>query len=89
MHIDEPLLHRLTQLSMLEVDDPQIQEHLEEILVFMEALETLDLENTPPLEQPPTPLRADTPTHAPSISTDILSHAPRAQEGYFIVPKIL
>ncbi len=89
MRIDQPLLHKLAQLSMLEVDEPQLQEHLEEILAFMETLDTLDLENTPPLQQPPTPLRPDAPTHNSSIPSDILSHAPQTQGEYFLVPKIL
>ncbi|MFC3847009.1 Asp-tRNA(Asn)/Glu-tRNA(Gln) amidotransferase subunit GatC [Helicobacter baculiformis] len=89
MRIDQALLERLAKLSMLEIQEPQLQEHLEEILVFMDALNSLDLENTPSLQQPPTALRADTPHPQPSIAPDILSHAPNTQEGFFIVPKIL
>ncbi|WP_120946085.1 MULTISPECIES: Asp-tRNA(Asn)/Glu-tRNA(Gln) amidotransferase subunit GatC [Helicobacter] len=89
MRIDTPLLERLAKLSMLEIQEPQLQEHLEEILAFMDALNNLNLEDTPPLAQPPTPLREDSPHLQSSIAQDILSHAPSAQEGFFIVPKIL
>jgi aspartyl-tRNA(Asn)/glutamyl-tRNA(Gln) amidotransferase subunit C len=36
-----------------------------------------------------TPLREDTPREANDIAKDILSHAPNAQDDFFIVPAII
>ncbi|WP_104641656.1 Asp-tRNA(Asn)/Glu-tRNA(Gln) amidotransferase subunit GatC [Helicobacter bizzozeronii] len=91
MQIDDVLLDKLAQLSMLELpqDKQALKQNLEEVLGFMDNLSTLDLEGIKSLETESTPLREDVPFCDPSIPQSILEHAPKAQEGYFIVPKII
>lgn len=91
MDINDALLHKLSQLSMLELPEEKLalKENLEEILGFMDNLNALDLENIEAFEQGATPLREDIIEHDEHIPQAVLKHAPQTQEGYFIVPKII
>ncbi|BDQ27946.1 Asp-tRNA(Asn)/Glu-tRNA(Gln) amidotransferase subunit GatC [Helicobacter heilmannii] len=92
MQIDDALLNKLAKLSMLEIapdEKEDLKGHLKEVLEFVDSLNEIDLSSVQPHQSAPTPLREDTPANDPNISRDILAHAPKAQEGYFIVPKII
>ncbi len=92
MKIDEKLIQRLENLSMIEIEDKKtMAENLEEIVAFVEMLNELDTENidaTFSTLDNPTPLREDEPVKT-DIIKEVLSHAPKAKDGYFIVPKII
>jgi len=93
--IDNKLLEKLEKLSMLKIEDEKKEElagQLTEILAYVENLSELNTEN---LEASfstlsgGTPLREDTPHSNPEISQSILAHAPKSEDNFFIVPKII
>ncbi|BDQ28290.1 Asp-tRNA(Asn)/Glu-tRNA(Gln) amidotransferase subunit GatC [Helicobacter ailurogastricus] len=92
MQIDNALLDKLATLSMLEITPKECEElrgHLKEVLEFVDLLNEMDLSGVQPHQSAPAPLRADTIIHDSQISKDLLKQAPKAQDGYFIVPKII
>lgn len=91
MQIDDTLLAKLEQLSMLRIPESkrgETKKNLEEILGFIENLTSIEVDETYPQEQYQTPLRADEVVDS-GIALDVLSHAPKAQDNFFIVPKII
>jgi len=92
MKIDEKLVKRLENLSMIEVEDKEkMAKDLEEIVEFVEMLNELDTESidaTFSTLDNPTPLREDNPVKS-GIIEDVLANAPKTKDGYFIVPKII
>jgi aspartyl-tRNA(Asn)/glutamyl-tRNA(Gln) amidotransferase subunit C len=92
MKIDKALIQRLENLSMVEIEDKEkMAKDLEEIVGFVEMLNELDTENieaTFSTLNNPTPLRDDEPIKT-DIIKEVLAHAPKAKDGYFIVPKII
>ena len=92
MKIDEKLVTRLENLSMVEIEDKtKMAKELEEIVGFVDMLNELDTENIDASFSTidnSTPLREDIPEKK-DIINDVLAHAPKAKEGYFIVPQII
>ena len=95
MIIDNTVLAKLEKLSMLKIEDEKKEElasQLTEILSYVENLAEL---NTDALDasfstlEGGTPLREDKPQSQPEISQHIFSHAPNAENDFFIVPKII
>lgn len=95
MQIDETLLQRLEKLSYLQIPEEHRAEmisQLSEIVSFVDNLCELDTEGvgaTFAMSDAATRLREDAGSVDRSINDDILSHAPHAQEHFFIVPKII
>lgn len=95
MQIDETLLQRLEKLSFLQIPEEHRSEmiaQLSEIVSFVDNLSELSTEGvdaTFAMSDAPTRLRDDLGSVDRSINDDILSHAPHAQEHFFIVPKII
>jgi len=93
--IDNKVLENLEKLSMLKIDEDKKEElskQLTEILAFVENLNELDtsgLDSYFSTLSGGTPLREDIPSKNPEIIKSILSHAPRVQDDFFIVPKII
>jgi aspartyl-tRNA(Asn)/glutamyl-tRNA(Gln) amidotransferase subunit C len=92
MKIDEKLIQRLETLAMIEIEDKEkMSKDLAEIMEFVEMLNEVDtsgVEASFSTLNNPTPLREDTPEKK-EIIKDVLAHAPKAKDGYFIVPKII
>jgi len=92
MKIDIKVIEKLENLSMVEIEDKEkMAKELEEIVNFVEMLNELDTENIEPsfrVLDVTTPLRDDTPVKN-DIIKDVLAHAPKSKDGYFIVPKII
>ena len=95
MQIDNTVLTKLEKLSHLKIDDSKKEEVMEQltgILDYVENLKELDTESLDPSFSTldgGTPLREDTPREANEIAKDILSHAPQAEDDFFIVPAII
>lgn len=94
--IDDKLLAKLGRLASIEINEQNAQktkENLEEVLGFVERLNELDLENENakfyPLDNAKTPMREDIPREQNDISELVLKAAPKAEDGFFIVPKII
>jgi len=92
MKIDVKLIERLENLSMLEAGNKEeMAKNLSEIVEFVEMLNALDTENvdaTFNVLNASTPLREDV-VKEENIIEEVLTHAPKAKDGYFIVPKII
>ncbi len=93
--IDDALLQRLQKLSMLEIEDElkaDMEKELNQFLEFVEVLNELDLEGLEATFSPlshPAPLREDIPQPQPEVAKKILQHAPKSEDDFFIVPKII
>lgn len=95
MVVDDALIDRLAKLSSLEIDDSKredLKENLGEIINFVENLNEIDVSNidaTFTTVEGGTPLREDIAKQDLELSSHILKHAPKSEDGYFIVPKII
>ena len=92
MKIDENLVKRLENLSMVEIDDKSaMAKDLAEIVEFVEMLNELNTEGidaTFSTLNSSTPLREDISVKNEVIE-EILQNAPKSKDGFFIVPKII
>jgi aspartyl-tRNA(Asn)/glutamyl-tRNA(Gln) amidotransferase subunit C len=95
MHIDDNLLARLEKLSHLRIADEkkeEVKEQLSGILDYIENLNELPTDTLSPSFSTldgGTPLREDTPIDHHLIAEAILTHAPKSQDHFFIVPAII
>ncbi len=95
MQIDHTVLEKLEKLSHLRIDDSKkeaVIEQLSGILTYVDNLNELDTEGLDAsfsTLEGGTPLRDDSPREADNIAKDVLSHAPQAQDDFFIVPAII
>jgi len=95
VHIDHTILEKLEKLSHLRIDESKKEAvigQLSEILEYIENLKELDtdhLDASFSTLEGGTPMREDIPVSNPKISRDILSHAPRHEDDFFVVPAII
>ena len=95
MIIDNTVLEKLEKLSMLKIEEEKKEElagQLTEILAYVENLSELNtdsLDATFSTLEGGTPLREDTPQQNSETAQHIFSHAPHAEDDFFIVPKII
>jgi aspartyl-tRNA(Asn)/glutamyl-tRNA(Gln) amidotransferase subunit C len=93
--IDNTVLAKLEKLSMLKIEEEKKEElarQLTEILAYVENLDELDtdkLDATFSTLDGGTPLREDVANTNREISKRIFTHAPSAENDFFIVPKII
>ncbi len=94
MIVDDALLSKLEKLSSLEIKEEQrheIKSQIENIITFVDSLGELDdrLEGIKfPAVEKSLPLRADEPQKSNTINS-IMQHAPKTEETFFVVPKII
>jgi len=92
MKIDIKVIEKLENLAMVEIADKEkMAKELEEIVNFVATLNKLNTENIEPsfrVLDITTPLRDDIPEKK-DVVKDVLAHAPKTKDGYFIVPKII
>lgn len=95
MHIDHTVLEKLEKLSHLRIDESKKEEvigQLSDILTYVESLGELDTEHLDAsfsTLEGGTPMRADIPREQTEIARQVLSHAPRQEEDFFVVPAII
>jgi len=95
MIIDNTVLEKLEKLSMLKIENEKKEElagQLTEILAYVENLAELDTNNLDAAFstlKDGTPLREDVSSQTSEIAKHIFSHAPNAENDFFIVPKII
>ena len=93
--INDELLQKLEKLSSINISDEKREETIKEIgkiVDFVENLNELDLDNKDDhfsTIDGGTPFREDKPSVNPETIESILSHAPKAEGGFFVVPKII
>lgn len=91
MIINDELLGKLERLSALQVPEDKkeaIKGQISEVLNFVENLNAVDLNADIPAKSAKTPMREDLPCQSDVIET-ILQNAPKAENRFFIVPKII
>jgi len=95
MQVDDALLTRLEKLSYLKISDDkreEIIEQLGELLAFVDNLSELDTDSTDDnfaMTDNGTYTRPDMAQSDLTISRKILGNAPKSEEDFFIVPKII
>lgn len=95
MTIDDNTIDKLAKLSSLEIDESKresLKNELGDIINFVENLNEIDVSHidaTFTTVEGGTPLREDISSQDLEMSKHILSHAPKSEDGYFIVPKII
>jgi aspartyl-tRNA(Asn)/glutamyl-tRNA(Gln) amidotransferase subunit C len=93
--IDNDLLSKLEKLSLLNIQESkkeQIKSQLSDILTYIDSLNELDTSNVEAYFSTldgGTPLREDSIEQNPNIPQDILKHAPKAEDDFFVVPAII
>ena len=91
MIIDEKLLDKLQRLTMIQISPQErekVAQNLNDILGFVENLGSINTYNITLTTDKKTPMREDI-IHDANIAKDVLDHAPSAQNGFFLVPKII
>jgi aspartyl-tRNA(Asn)/glutamyl-tRNA(Gln) amidotransferase subunit C len=95
MKIDDALIDRLAKLSSLQIADDKkenLKSELADIVSFVENLNEVDVshvEATFTTIAGGTRLREDESNHKKELSDDIMKHAPKVEDNYFIVPAII
>ena len=95
MTVDDKLIAKLAKLSSLEIDNTRketLKTELADIINFVDNLREIDvsgIEATFSTIEGGTPLREDVSNQNLELSNHILKHAPKSEDGYFIVPKII
>ncbi|WP_419771308.1 MAG: Asp-tRNA(Asn)/Glu-tRNA(Gln) amidotransferase subunit GatC [Candidatus Marinarcus sp.] len=95
MTIDDKTIDKLAKLSSLHIDDSKkesLKSELGDIINFVENLNEIDvshIEATFTTVEGGTPLREDVAIQDLDVSSHIVNHAPKSEDGFFIVPKII
>ncbi len=95
MTVDDKTIEKLAKLSSLELDEKNkeaLKQELGEIINFVENLNEIDvshIEATFTTVEGGTPLREDVAVQDLEMSNHILNYAPKSEEGFFVVPKII
>ena len=94
MTIDIETARKVAKLARIRVEEealPALAQELSGILTFMEQLGEVDVEGVEPMTSV-TPMRlkrrADVVTDG-NMPERVLSNAPDAREGFFVVPKVV
>ncbi|MDQ1263334.1 MAG: aspartyl-tRNA(Asn)/glutamyl-tRNA(Gln) amidotransferase subunit [Campylobacterota bacterium] len=95
MQIDDALLARLEKLSFLKIADDKREEivnQLSEIVTFVDNLSELNTDGVDDkfaMSNDATYIREDIAFCDTNINDTILKNAPKSQDHFFIVPKII
>ncbi|MFQ5783849.1 MAG: Asp-tRNA(Asn)/Glu-tRNA(Gln) amidotransferase subunit GatC [Alphaproteobacteria bacterium] len=94
MSIDKATVARIARLAHIhvpEADRDALAGELSNILGWVEQLSEVDTEDVPPMTsvvEVTLPRRADEVTDR-GTADDILANAPRRDDGFFVVPKVV
>ncbi len=94
MSLDEATVARIARLARIQIKEDQrapLAAELSNIMGWIEQLNEVDTDNVPPMtsmEGVTLALRADEVTDGDKVD-DVLANAPEAQEGHFVVPKVV
>jgi len=95
MQVDNALLSKLEKLSYLKISEDKREEiitQMGEMIAFVDNLSELDTDgvsDTFAMTDKSTILREDSAACNTQINDDILAHAPKSADHFFIVPKII
>ncbi|MGD1037480.1 MAG: Asp-tRNA(Asn)/Glu-tRNA(Gln) amidotransferase subunit GatC [Roseiarcus sp.] len=94
MSVDQAAVRRIARLARIAVTDaevPHLQNEINAILAFVEALSAVDVSGVEPMTSVipmKLPMREDEVTDG-EIEPLILANAPLAEDGFFVVPKVI
>ena len=94
MAVDQAAVRRIARLARIAVSDaevPHLQNQINAILAFVEALSAVDVSGVEPMTSVipmKLPMREDEVTDG-EIEPLILANAPLAEDGFFVVPKVI
>ena len=94
MSVDQAAVRRIARLARIAVSDaevPHLQNEINAILAFVEALNAVDVAGVEPMTSAipmKLPMRDDVVTDG-DIEPAILANAPLAEDGFFVVPKVV
>jgi aspartyl-tRNA(Asn)/glutamyl-tRNA(Gln) amidotransferase subunit C len=92
--IDLSAVRRIAHLARIEVSEaeaPHLQDEINAILKFVEALGQVDVEGVEPMTSVlpmGLPMRDDVVTDG-EIPEQVLANAPLTEDGFFLVPKVI
>ena len=95
MTVDDNLIAKLSKLSSLEIDESKkenLKAELADIINFVENLNEIDvsgIDATFSTIEGGSPLREDVANQDLELSSHIIKNAPKSEDGYFVVPKII
>jgi aspartyl-tRNA(Asn)/glutamyl-tRNA(Gln) amidotransferase subunit C len=94
MSVDQGAVRRIAHLARIAVTDaevPHLQDQINAILSFVDALNAVDVSGVEPMTSVipmKLPMRDDVVTDG-EIEPAVLANAPLAEDGFFVVPKII
>ena len=94
MSVDIEAVRRIAHLSRIRVSEeemPHLQDEINAILKFVDALQAVDIEGVEPMTSVTPmrlPMRDDVVTDG-EILDEILANAPLPEDGFFLVPKVI
>lgn len=94
MSIDTTTVRKVARLSRIAVPEDRLEAlvgELNGILAWIEQLNEVDVEGVAPMTTPVAmslPMREDVVTDG-NIRDQVLANAPRAEDGFFVVPKVV
>jgi aspartyl-tRNA(Asn)/glutamyl-tRNA(Gln) amidotransferase subunit C len=94
MSVDLNAVRRIAHLARIGVSEaeiPHLQDEINAILKFVEALEQVDVEGVEPMTSVipmRLPMRDDVVTDG-GIAHEVLANAPLTEDGFFVVPKVI
>lgn len=94
MAIDAATVRRVAHLARIKTPEDRLEHlagELNGILAWIEQLNEVDIEGVEPMTsnvQQPLRLRADEVTDGGDVAR-VLSNAPKAADGFFVVPKVV
>lgn len=95
MIIDDKLLAKLENLTMIKIDESekeQLKRELNEFLEFTKILNSVDTSSVEASSLPldiPTDLREDVVVDSREVIESIINNAPKAENNCFVVPRVV
>ena len=94
MSIDEKTVRKVAKLARLALPEERVApmaKELNGIMAWIEQLNEVDVEGVEPMTTPVAmemPMREDVVTDG-NIRDQVLANAPRTEDGFFVVPKVV
>ncbi len=94
MSVDKKTVSKVARLARIAVPEERLEpmaKELNTILAWIEQLNEVDVEGVEPMTTPVAmelPLREDVVTDG-NIRDQVLANAPRSEDGFFVVPKVV
>ena len=94
MSVDKKTVSKVARLARIAVPEYRLEpmaKELNTILAWIEQLNEVDVEGVEPMTTPVAmelPMREDVVTDG-NIRDQVLANAPRTEDGFFVVPKVV